>query len=104
MFEVYIDFYDKLVNILPVDDIAPELIRARVITVYEMMVINSLRTPIDKAQYVLPRIALSLEAGNSVGFLTLLDILGRSGSNAAASVASMIRNKLNITTETSKHA
>ncbi|XP_065893199.1 uncharacterized protein [Dysidea avara] len=103
MFEVFTDYYDTLVNILPVHDIISELATAGIVTHCEVPKINNFDTSLDKAEYVLTKIGKALEKGINESFIALLPIIEKCGCDAAQ-VVGKIKQKLCIdgATTTSK--
>ena len=95
MFEVFTDYYDTLVNILPVHDIISELATAGIVTHCEVPKINNFDTSLDKAEYVLTKIGKALEKGINESFIALLPIIEKCGCDAAQ-VVGKIKQKLCI--------
>ena len=90
---VFTKFFDKLAKILPVQNIAPQLISTRIITIGDEEEIASIARSLDKAVFVLRKVAHSLEAGVTRSFLTLLTIMEEHHGDAAV-VATDIRKEM----------
>jgi len=71
-----------LVSILPVQNILPKLVSEQIITIDDVEEIQSLKTSKKKSLYVLEIIGKSLEAGITLSFNRLLNIMeGYEGSD-----------------------
>ena len=90
---VFTNFFDKLANVLQVQNIASQLISTRMITVSDDEEIRSIARSKDKALFVLRKVAHSLKAGVTQSFFTLLVIMEEHGSDAAV-VATVIRKEM----------
>jgi len=90
---VFTKFFDKVVNILPVQNVASQLISAKIITVDDDEEIKSIVRSKEKATFVLRKVAHSLEVGITQSFYTLLTIMEQHGSDAAV-VATAIREEM----------
>ena len=82
-----------MVNILPVDEVTPRLVEAEILTPYGEKILNSLTTPLEKAEYVLRKVARSLVVGINGGFFKLLHIMELCGGDADV-VVTEIKEKL----------
>lgn len=92
-FEVFTTFYNKLVNILPVKNIAYKLISSKIITYDDEEEIRSITRSKEKASFVLRKIALPLEVGHTQSFYKLLAILEEYGGDAVI-LSTEIKNEL----------
>lgn len=82
-----------MVNILPVDEVTPRLVEAEILTPNGEIIVNSLTTPLEKAEYVLGKVARSLGVGINGGFFKLLQIMKWCGGDANK-VVTEIKEKL----------
>ncbi|XP_065902901.1 uncharacterized protein [Dysidea avara] len=82
-FKVFTTFFDKLVNILPVQDIVYKLISSNIITTDDDEEIKSITRSKDKASFVLRKVARSLEVGLTQSFYKLLMIMEERKGDAA---------------------
>jgi len=80
---VFIEFYNKLVLVLPVASISHNLVTAQIIDFEDEEEISSKPTSKQKAVYVCHKIAGSLEAGYTDKFYQLLTIMEEYGGDVA---------------------
>jgi len=92
-FEIFTTYFNKLVNILPIQNVCHQLISSRIITVDDDEEIKGITRSKDKASFVLRKVARSLEVGLTQSFQKLLIIMEEHGGDAAI-LASEIKNEL----------
>ena len=75
--DALVTFYEKICSTLPTDELLPQLVTQRVITLHEKSKIDAtVKTEFEKAQYLLDRyIARPLSAGDPRFFNILLDLM-----------------------------
>ena len=91
--KVFTTFFDKLVNILPVQDIVYKLISSDIITTDDGEEIKSITRSKDKASFMLRKVAHSLEVGLTQSFYKLLMIMEERRGDAAI-LATEIKSEL----------
>ena len=91
-YDQFIAFYEKLQKVLPVQDISPDLVTAKIITPREQHEIVRYTRDDDKAIFVLNKISSSLKSGYPKDFYKLLNIM----KNHSTEVVSDLANQLQI--------
>ena len=78
--DALVTFYDKITKALPVDDLLPELVAQRVITVDDKTIIVATgKTQSERTQYLLDHyVARPLSAGDPTCFHKLIDLMSNS--------------------------
>ena len=97
--EVFYNYYANLTNILghDVDDLLPELISQRVLTVNDKVIIEKTVSPSEKAGRLLNIISGPLDAGNQASFEKLLQIMANGSKDATRDMAVEIMKEIGIT-------
>ena len=92
-YEVFLESYDKLANILPVTNLINKLISAKIINFEDSEEIKGLSISQEKASIVLNIVAKSLRADSTDDFYSLLSIM-EEYEGTVAKVAKEIRERL----------
>ena len=92
-YEVFLESYDKLANILPVTNLINKLISAKIINFEDSEEIKGLSKSHEKASIVLNIVAKSLRADSTDDFYSLLNIM-EEYEGTVAKVAKEIRERL----------
>ena len=97
--EVFYNHYASLTNILghDVENLLPELIGQRVLTVNDKVVIEKTLSPSEKAGRLLNIISGPLDAGNQASFEKLLQIMVNGDNQATKDTALQIMKEAGIT-------
>ena len=82
-YNVFKDYYEKLVCVLPTSNISPQLVSEGIITIDDKEEITSMTRSDDKASFVLRFIAKSLQAGITNSFNVLLGIMEKYGGDVS---------------------
>lgn len=90
--EVLTKFYDRLVIILPVRNIMPNLITERVVTFKE----NEQIQIGHEAEFILTKIQKSLRVGITKSFYSLLDVMEQYGNDDVKELVTDIKRALKI--------
>ena len=94
--DALVTFYEKICSTLPTDELLPQLVTQRVITLHEKSKIDAVKTEFEKAQYLLDRyIARPLSAGDPRFFNILLDLM--STTSKCSFLVNEIRQYLSTT-------
>ena len=94
--DALVTFYEKICSTLPTDELLPQLVTQRVITLHEKSKIDAVKTEFEKAQYLLDRyIARPLSAGDPRFFNILLDLM--STTSKCSFLINEIRQHLSTT-------
>ena len=97
--EAFYNHYASLINILgsDVENLLPELIAQRVLTVNDKVVIEKTINPSEKAGRVLNIISGPLDAGNQAALEKLLQIMVNGDNQATRNTALQIMKEAGIT-------
>ena len=98
--EVFYNHYASLTNIIlgyGVENLLPELIAQRVLTVNDKVVIEKTVSPSEKAGRLLNIISGPLDAGNQASFEKLLRIMANGDNQATRDTAIQIMKEAGIT-------
>ena len=103
--EVFYNHYANLTNILgyDVENLLPELIAQRVLTINDKVVIEKTASPSEKAGKLLNIISGPLDAGNQASFEKLLQIMANGDNQATRDTAIQIMKEAGITPKIKKH-
>ena len=79
-YKVAMDNYDKLVNVIPVEEVLRKLLTKRVINLSDKQIIMSEKSDVKRAECLLDNYIMKrLSTGEDGPLLTLLDAMGESG-------------------------
>ena len=97
--EVFTNHYATLTNILghDVENLLPELMAQRILTVNDKVIIEKTVSPSEKAGRILNIISGPLDAGNQASFEKLLQIMVNVGLQATVDLALQIMKEAGIT-------
>lgn len=87
---MFLNFYEKLQPVLPVQDLSPQLVRARIITTTDQLQIIKMTRDDEKAVLVLDKIANLLKAGYKHYFYELLDMMKKHQTEAVSDLSDKI--------------
>ena len=97
--DVFYNYYASLTNILgyDVDNLLPELIAQRVISVNDKIIIEKTMSPSEKAGKLLNIVAGPLEAGSQASFEKLLQVMANGINEETRDLAIEIMKEARIT-------
>ena len=93
-YKLFIEYYDKLVDILPATDLAHYFVSDKIITLEDYDEIIRSPIPQKAAKILLDKVSLQLQSGNSIIFNKMLLIMDHHGVFTAKELSQEIRNKL----------
>ena len=93
-YKLFIDYYSKLVDILPASDLSHYFVSDKIISLedYEKIIRSSL--PQEAAKMLLDRVSLQLQSGNTTIFNKMLLIMDHHGVTTTKELSQEIRSKL----------
>lgn len=97
--DVFYNYYANLTDILghDVENLLPNLISQRVLTINDKVVIEKTVSPSEKAGKLLNIISGPLDAGNQASFEKLLQIMANGSNDATRDMAVEIMKEIGIT-------
>jgi len=92
--QLFLDFYDKLLNVLPVTDLCPFFVSDKIISLTDNQRILRCTTSQMSAELLLEIISCKMQKGDSTVFAKMLVIMERHGIDAAKKLSQEIIAKL----------
>ena len=94
VYKLFNDYYSKLVDILPANDLSHYFVSDKIITLEDYDKIVRSITPQEAAKVLLDKVSLQLQSGNSTIFNKMLLIMDYHGVANTKELSEEIRNKL----------
>ena len=102
-YKLFTDYYSKLVNTLPASDLFHYFVSDKIISLTDHEDIIRSSKPRQAAKFLLDRVSVQIQNGNTSVFSKMLLIMDYHGVNTAKAISREIRNKLKCAQGNSNH-
>jgi len=97
-YKLFLDFYEKLSNILPISDLCPYFVSEKVISPSDIEQIIKSSTSVAAARLALDKVAVQVKVGKVKPLKAMLLIMEQRGNDVTKILSDDLTNKLKMVT------